>query len=148
MRIETLKYSLGSGSITDVLDAQAALDDLMAKYPLKRESRLVGPVQPAEVGYTNDQGAYIVAWARGRYVTYVKTFFQDGIPAQKHQFLKDNGEPVVLAVEEYQRTGKQGSAANVDIYKNVPKKEGKTPPKSQPPTSGPSGFGNNFLDPI
>ena len=121
-------------------EAQAALTQMMVKYPVKRGPRMVGPVQSAETGFTSDQGALIVAWVKGRYLTYVKTSFLDHIPAQKRNFLKLNGEPIVLAVEEYERTGKQGAEGNADIYKNQPKSK-----KSKKPGSAGSAFGNEFL---
>jgi len=142
IQVAITNYAHVEGFATSA-DAQAALSQLMAKYPLNQSTRLVGPVQPARTGYSNDQGGYVVAWAKGRYVTFVKTFFADHIPAQKRDFLQAQGEPVVLAVEEFERTGQQGAAANAEIYKNQPKAPaGK---KSTTPTTGPSGFGGEIL---
>jgi hypothetical protein len=100
-------YARVDGFGTDA-EARAHVAEVMRGYPVRQESTKVGPTTIARSGYRADEGAWMVAWARGRYSVTVKSGFKDKVPVDKRQFLRSLGMPVVQAVETFQRTGKQG----------------------------------------
>jgi hypothetical protein len=86
---------------------ESRLAEVMAAYPTNPGTLPFGPVV-AQTGYTPDEGSFMTAWTTGQSLVMVKSMFRDTIPAQRRDFLERQAKPVAQAVEEYQRTGKQG----------------------------------------
>lgn len=88
-------------------EAGTRLERVLQPYATGRTERLLGNTK-AVTGYSADRGALVTAWARGGEVTFVKTSFREFVPAQENRILERLHEPVVDAVDIYQRTGRQG----------------------------------------
>jgi hypothetical protein len=90
-------------------DAEARVAKLMISFPRRGGTRALGGGTIARTGYASDDGALLVAWSRGGYMTYVKTSFKDKVPATPGRFLASVGDPVVKGVDIFQRTGLEGA---------------------------------------
>jgi hypothetical protein len=89
--------------------AQVRVQELLGEYPVGRRNIVVNGVTPAGEGMSQDRSAYAVGWAYEGYAVFVKTSFRQTPPVRRqYEFLSGVGNPVVEAVELYQRTGQQG----------------------------------------
>lgn len=80
-----------------------------AQYPKKREDILIkGGSTVAMTGFREDEGAYFVGWTKGSYSVWVKTSFRDKVPYTKRNFLHNVAQPVIEAIDKFQRTGREG----------------------------------------
>jgi len=107
-------------------EAQKRAGEILVAYPAKQHDVLMNKVTPARIGYTKDEGAWAAVWISGPYVVYVKSFFQDHVPAEKRDFLDVQGTQIASAVDVYQRKGLQGAAAQKWMVAPAPGTSGST----------------------
>lgn len=88
-------------------EASARQDELMADYTLQQTQRQLGS-QIVASGFTEDKQAYAQSWSEGQYVTFVKSSFDEWIPAIEKELTVPQGDKIADAVEVYQRTGREG----------------------------------------
>ncbi|HEY3318403.1 MAG TPA: hypothetical protein VGK50_08280 [Coriobacteriia bacterium] len=127
-------------------DAKVKQAQIMAGFPVKATTILVGGVRPAREGFNADQSAYAVTWINGGYLTFIKAGFKDHPPEEKRDFLHNLAAPVLAAVDMYQRTGKEGiqlgaeAAQRQPVMPNAPKR-GNQPTTAPPAIDRPGGLG-------
>ena len=98
-------------SIAVYARAESFMSDAEA---LKRANEMLGPysAKPAIVGlgagnargrsgYSPTLSAYCVAWVKNATVFFVKSTFRDRAPVQKRDFLRQQANPVIKAIVEY-----------------------------------------------
>jgi hypothetical protein len=88
--------------------AQQRVDEQMTPYSVEVETFMLNDTTPARSGYLEDRSAWAVGWVYENYAILAKTTFKNTPPAQKRQFLRNVGTPVVTETDKYQRTGKSG----------------------------------------
>ncbi len=103
--------------------ARARVAEIMKQYPLEAQDVMLNNVTPGKLGYSPTRGAVVWAWVTGQYAVMVKSQYRDGVvPAnpKSRPLLRQQGEPIALTTDWFQRTGQQGSGANAAIYKGKP----------------------------
>lgn len=108
-QISTVTYARAEGFSSE-MEAAARLQELMQPYTEQRTNEMVGQTS-AIVGLTSDHGAYAKGWTNGRYVTYVKTSYDEWIAEAHPEILKKELDRIAKDVEFYQRTGQEGVQA-------------------------------------
>ncbi|HET6351068.1 MAG TPA: hypothetical protein VFG89_02910 [Coriobacteriia bacterium] len=92
-------------------EAQARLVQFMTPYTTNVKKKPVGSGRTvATYGESPDRGTRIAGWVRGKYVTIVKSSFQDYIPKREVAFTYRNfqNDQVIDGMIVYQETGREG----------------------------------------
>jgi hypothetical protein len=135
MVVDTGVYVRIEGFATNA-GAAASVQSTLKQYPAGQHDVLLNKTTHARVGYSRDRGTWVAAWSSGQYAIYVKSFFKDDPPAQKKDFLDNQGTMVAAATEYYDRTGLQGVQAQSGIIAPLPDSGGSRTGVGSLPSAG------------
>ncbi|MDH4139414.1 MAG: hypothetical protein OEV43_02465 [Coriobacteriia bacterium] len=105
-QIETVVYGRVEGHESASI-AEQRLESLVTPYPRDQHQEALGSAM-ATVAWSEDQGAFVIAWVDGQYTTIVKASFADWVPEWDHEIIEKEGRKVADAVRVFQETGRQG----------------------------------------